>query len=74
MAHKTQDHGHTGALPHTGMTLANAHPHQAHSVGYEEGPQAQLGETHGIDSFHVEHGRRQKGAEHHPPQHIESIC
>jgi hypothetical protein len=49
------------------VSLLNAHPHQAHSVGYEDAPGAAHYENHGIAAVHIKHGRRDKGAEHHPP-------
>lgn len=49
------------------VTLRNAHPHQAHSIGYDDSDLGTNYENHGFDAVHIKHGRREKGAEHHPP-------
>ena len=64
---ETGDEGMVGHHQADHVMLHNAHPHQAHSVGYENSERAQSFESHGLEAFHIKHGRRNKGAEHHPP-------
>ncbi len=61
------DEGMTGHDPSDKIMLMNAHPHQAHSVGYEDSTLGTTYENHGFESVHIKHGNRQKGSEHHPP-------
>jgi hypothetical protein len=61
------DEGMVGSHMADEVMLHNAHPHQAHSVGYTDDSGASY-ENHGFDAVHIRHGRRDKGAEHHPPQ------
>lgn len=70
VAGPADDVGHLGAFGNNKVILANAHPHQAHSVGLtgEDGhPNKVEYENHGIDAFHVSHHIRDKAPEHHPP-------
>ena len=61
------DEGMIGAHKAGRMTLANAHPYQSHSVGYEDSPAGTQYVNHGIDAVHIKHGRRDKNPESHPP-------
>ena len=61
------DEGMVGHHQADEVMLANAHPHQAHSVGYEDSERAASYTNHGIAAFHIKHGRRNKAPEHHPP-------
>jgi hypothetical protein len=49
------------------VILHNAHPHQEHSIGYHDAAAGAKYENHGFESVHINHGRRDKGPEHHPP-------
>lgn len=62
------DEGMTGSHRADRVTLRNAHPHQSHSVGYHDSPMGQEHTNHGIEAVHIMHGKRDKGAEHHPPK------
>lgn len=62
------DEGMVGHHTADEITLHNAHPHQAHSVGYEDSTMGTSYENHGFEAVHIKHGRRHKGAEHHPPK------
>jgi hypothetical protein len=61
------DEGMVGSHQSDEVMLKNAHPHQAHSVGYDDSDMGVNYKNHGIDAVHIKHGRRSKGAEHHPP-------
>jgi hypothetical protein len=61
------DEGMTGHDGSDAVMLQNAHPHQAHSIGYEDSTMGTTYENHGFEAVHIKHGRRDKGAEHHPP-------
>lgn len=61
------DEGMTGHDSSDKVTLRNAHPHQSHSVGYEDSTLGTVYENHGFESVHIKHGNRGKGPEHHPP-------
>ena len=61
------DEGMIGSHTNDKVMLTNSHPHQAHSVGYDDSSMGTNYTNHGIDAVHIKHGRRDKGAEHHPP-------
>jgi hypothetical protein len=61
------DEGMIGSHSNDKVMLTNSHPHQAHSVGYDDSSMGTNYTNHGIDAVHIKHGRRDKGAEHHPP-------
>ena len=65
------DVGHLGHIQSDHVLMANAHPHQSHSVGYmvEQGnhPQKTRYENHGFEAVHIAHHVRDKNPEHHPP-------
>jgi len=61
------DEGMVGSHTADEVMLRNAHPHQAHSVGYEDSTLGTVYENHGFEAVSIKHGRRGKGAEHHPP-------
>lgn len=61
------DEGMVGHHQADEVTLRNAHPHQSHSVGYEDSTLGTVYENHGFAAVHFKHGNRGKGAEHHPP-------
>jgi len=61
------DEGMVGQHRNDRVKMLNAHPHQEHSVGYHDSHGTQYS-THGIDAVHFIHGKREKGAEHHPPK------
>jgi hypothetical protein len=60
------DDGMTGQHTNDRVMLRNAHPHQAHSVGYDNEHGSQT--NHGIQGFSVIHPKRDKAPEHHPPK------
>jgi hypothetical protein len=60
------DDGMVGHHSHDHVIVHNAHPHQEHSVGYHDSGTEYI--NHGFESVHFTHGKRDKGAEHHPPQ------
>jgi hypothetical protein len=60
------DDGMTGQHTNDKVMLQNAHPHQAHSVGYDNEHDSQM--NHGIAGFTVSHPKRDKAPEHHPPK------
>jgi hypothetical protein len=62
------DEGMVGSHTADRVMLQNAHPHQSHSTGYEDSTMGTTYENHGFESVHIKHGRRDKGAEHHPPK------
>ena len=57
-----------GKPPEGGM-LVNGHPHQEHSAGYDADDGYSY-DNHGFEAVHIVHGSRDKGGEHHPPQHF----
>jgi hypothetical protein len=61
------DEGMVGSHTNDRVMLLNAHPHQAHSVGYDAQDVGESYENHGFQAVHIRHGNRNKGAEHHPP-------
>jgi hypothetical protein len=60
------DDGLIGQHRNDKVTLHNAHPHQEHSKGHDAHHPTHL--NHGFAGFHIAHGRRDKGSEHHPPK------
>jgi hypothetical protein len=62
------DEGMVGHHQADAIMIMNAHPHQAHSVGYDDASAGTQYQNHGFDAVHIKHGRRDKGPEHHPPQ------
>lgn len=63
-----EDEGMVGHHRADKVTLHNAHPHQSHSVGYEDSTMGTTYENHGFEAVHIMHGKRDKGPEHHPPK------
>ena len=65
------DVGHLGHIHSDHVLMANAHPHQQHSVGYgyeqPDHPQKTHYENHGFYAVHIAHHVRDKNPEHHPP-------
>jgi hypothetical protein len=61
------DEGMVGSHTADKVSLRNAHPHQAHSTGYDDSSLGVNYTNHGISAVNIKHGRRDKGAEHHPP-------
>ena len=60
------DDGMVGAHRNDRVLMHNSHPHQQHSKGHDAHHEPHV--NHGIQGFYIAHGKRDKGAEHHPPK------
>lgn len=72
---QVEDFGHNGVHAHDAVVVANAHPHQQHSVGYAhaDSPRHTSYEQHGLEAIHIVHHSRDKNAEHHGPSGLKEI-
>jgi hypothetical protein len=69
------DEGHRGTHTHDKIVLLNSHPHIDHSASFSSNAaHFDTGSSHGLQSYHVMHNPRGKGAEHHPPSGLMDCC